>query len=269
MPSIMVSNQKGNFPLFYRETNTTGKPVVLLLHGLGATGESWQLQTPELVKAGMRVVAPDLPGFGESGHPDGGILIRSMAESMATLLHKVVDDPVIVVGISMGGVVALQLALGHPQLIRKLVLVNTFARLTPDSLNGWVYLLRRYVMLNMQGISAQADYVAKRIFPKPEQEVPRATLKQEILQSDPKVYRGAMRALGFYNVVGRLKELSLPVLVVSGENDTTVPLKNQYYLAEHIKGAQHVLIPEAGHAVIADQPERFNQVLLDYLLCTS
>jgi 3-oxoadipate enol-lactonase/4-carboxymuconolactone decarboxylase len=107
--------------------------------------------------------------------------------------------------------------------------------------------------------------VAHRIFPNPEQELLRQALTRQILQADPKAYVSAMRALGLFDVTKRLHEISVPTLVISGRDDTTVPLENQAEMASKIPGAQQVIIPGGGHAIIAEQPVLFNQVLLEFL----
>jgi pimeloyl-ACP methyl ester carboxylesterase len=74
-----------------------------------------------------------------------------------------------------------------------------------------------------------------------------------------------MRSLGFYDRKKQLKNIAIPTLVISGASDTTVALDDQVQLAQGISGCIHKIIPDAGHAIIIDQPARFNQVLIDFL----
>jgi 3-oxoadipate enol-lactonase len=108
--------------------------------------------------------------------------------------------------------------------------------------------------------------VAQRVFPEPDQEPLRKILVESILQSAPAIYRAAIRSLGLFDVKKRLAEIKIPTLVVTGMLDSTVPPAVQAVLAANIPGAEQVLIPGGRHAVIADQPELFNKVLLDFLL---
>ena len=249
----------------YEEVNPTGHPPVILLHGLGSMGESWQLQFQPLAALGFRVIAPDVPGYGWSPWPGGKVSIPRFADLIAQFMDGVGASPAHIVGISMGGTIALQLALDHPQRVKSLVLVNTFARLRPQSLGEWLYFLRRAVMARLVGVEKQADLVAWRIFPKPEQEELRETLRRQILQADASVYRATMSALFRFNALPRLREIQVPTLVVTGSEDTTVPPRVQEeQLARGIPTARHVVIPGAGHAVIADSPEAFNQVLVEF-----
>jgi 3-oxoadipate enol-lactonase len=251
--------------IHYEDHNPQGSPAVLLLHGLGVTGSSWQLQIPCLVAAGFRVIAPDARGFGQSTYPGGGISIAGLADDIAALLEATGVSPAHVVGISMGGTLALQLALDRPELVRRLVLVNTFARLRPRKPGVWLYLALRLVLVHTLGLEPQARAVARRIFPSPAQEQLRRTMIAQIMQADPRGYRASMRALARFDVQKRLGEIHIPTLVVTADGDTTILPENQRPLAEMIPGARQVIIPGARHAVIVDQPEAFNRELLNFL----
>ncbi len=262
MPTLQISP---NLKIHYLEFNPSGSPAVLLLHGLGACGASWALQVPALVDAGYRVIAPDVRGFGQSTYPGGRLRISDLAADMSCLLEHLQAGPVYVVGISMGGVIALQLALDAPALTRKLVLVNTFARLRPKSLNLWFYYAIRFILVHTLGLPIQARTVARRIFPRSGQVAYRQELVKQICQADPNGYRAVLRALALFNVANRLREIHAPILVITGEEDTTVPTNNQLDLVRGLPAAKHVFIPAAGHAVIVNQPESFNRHLLEFL----
>ena len=249
----------------YLDFNPQGSPAVLLIHGLGADGSSWGYQIPALCKAGIRPIAPDLPGFGKTIPGEGRWTVAKAAADTARLIYGLAGGPMIVAGISLGGVVALQMALDFPQMVQKLILINTFACLRPKRFDEASYLLGRFVVANLRGKEYQAETVARRLFSRPEQEDLRRELVQRILQADQRVYRQAMQSLALFDVRKRLSEIRMPTLIISGENDTTVPLPNQMELVNGISGAEHSIIPDAGHAVIADQVMRFNKVFLDYL----
>ncbi len=238
---------------------------MLLLHGLGADGSSWQLQFAALAAAGLRPLAVDIPGFGQSAFAQGRWSIAGVAARLAEHWRQIAPQGGAVCGISMGGAIALQLALDYPALCRRLVLVNTFACLRPRRLDEWVYLLGRLLRANLQGVEAQASMVAWRIFPEAAQEELRRTLIQQIVNANPVVYRQAMRSLGAFDVRKRLRAVNCPVLVISGERDTTVALANQEELAQKIPAARRVVIPNGGHAVLVDQSDLFNRALVDFL----
>jgi 3-oxoadipate enol-lactonase len=247
------------------DPNPSGKPAVLLLHGLGADASSWTLQIPALSQAGFRPLAADAPGFGGSPYDGRSWTIRRVAAQMAALLEELGTGPVNVVGLSMGGVIAQQLALDFPQLTKKLVLVSTFCVLQPQDLSGWAYFIRRALAILTLGMQAQAQVVARRLFPDPKDAPLRSMYLAVISRADPRAYRKAMLALGLFNSRKRLGLIKVPTLVITGTEDSTVSPARQKLLVEGIPGACQVLIPQAGHAVSIDQAEKFNQALLDFL----
>ena len=265
MPDWII-NQK--LTIHYNLFNPDGDKPVLLLHGLGATCESWGLQIPVLIQAGFYVIAPDARGFGGSSFPGGRTTIQQMAGDMVDLLHHLKIERTYVVGISMGGTLALQMAIDHPQMVEKLVLTNTFGKLRPKNPGIWLYFLMRFILVHTLGMPAQAKAVSNNLFPRPEQELLRDELYRQILQADPKGYRAAMRALAAFDVIQKLASIDCPTLVITSEQDTTVPPQNQHQLVEHIQNALQAVIPDAGHAVTAEKPELFNTILLDFLMKT-
>jgi 3-oxoadipate enol-lactonase len=262
MPFFTINTK---LKIHYLDINPECKRVIVLLHGLGANGESWGLQIPTLAQAGFRVLAPDVRGFGQSSYPGGGLQITDLARDIANLLVNCQVSRADVVGISMGGTIALQMALDFPGHINHLVLVNTFASLRPHKMSIWLYFMIRGILVHTLGLPIQARTVARHIFPDPEQEAYRNVLIGQILQADPHGYRAALRALARFNVLSRLPEIHLPTLVITGEVDSTVPLKNQLPLVNNIIGARQEIIPQAGHAVIVEKPVEFNRILLDFL----
>jgi pimeloyl-ACP methyl ester carboxylesterase len=251
--------------LYILDPNPKGSPAVLLLHGLGADGSSWTLQFDALAEAGYRPIAPDVPGFGKSPYDGKGWSISRMSIAMADLLNELGVIPAHVVGISMGGVIAQQLGLDHQRLLRKLVLVNTFAVLRPKRLSGWLYFLQRFLLVHLLGLPTQAKFVAKRIFPGTDQQAMRDFLEERITQADPRAYRAAMRSLGLFNSSKRLREITVPTLVITSDHDTTVPMDSQKFLVDKITSARQAVIQNAGHAVTIDQPVAFNSALMEFL----
>lgn len=262
MPVVSLST---GIPQHYLDPHPAGTPAVLLLHGLGASGASWELQFPALSAAGLRPLAVDVRGFGRTPNPSRTWSPAQVARDMDALLSALSLESAHVVGISMGGVLAQQFALDYPHRVRRLVLVNTFARLQPDGVSGWLYFLYRFLLVHLISLEQQGRVVAQRIFPHPHQEALRQALREQIRQAEPRTYRAAMRALGRFNALERLAELQMPVLVVTGSEDTTVPPAAQQELTQRIPHAQQVTISGAGHGVIADAPEAFNHALVTFL----
>lgn len=240
-------------------------PAVLLLHGLGANGSSWALQFQALKDSGLRPLAPDVPGFGESKYDGSGWTIKRIAAKLATMVKDLKCGPVNVVGLSMGGVIAQQFVLDHPDLARRLVLVSTFSVLRPAGLSQWFYFAQRAFVVHTVGLETQSKIVARRVFPEPGQAALREMAEKQIAGADPRAYRAAMRGLALFDSRNRLKEITVPTLVISGANDSTVLPAYQARLAEGISGARQVILPDAGHAVAIDQYEAFNKILVEFL----
>lgn len=262
MPFVQLTPE---LHLHYLDVNPDGSPALVLLHALGASSASWELQIASLVDAGLRVIAPDLRGFGQTKFTGREVTIALMASDVAALMDALALEKAHVLGLSMGGTVALQFALDYPGRVARLVLVNTFSQLRPASPDEWAYFAARFLVLHILGLPQQARLVARRVFPRPEQAIYRQELLHEILQADPRCYRAAVRSLAKFNLNDRLAEINCPVLVVTGEEDSTVSPRIQGRLAAAIPTARQALIPHAGHAVIVDQTGPFNRILLDFL----
>jgi pimeloyl-ACP methyl ester carboxylesterase len=236
-----------------------------LLHGLGANASSWALQFDPLIAAGLRPIAPDMPGFGDSPYDGRGWNFPRVARQLAGLLDELNTGPVHVIGLSMGGVIAQQFTLDYPERVLKLVLVSTFSKLRPKNFLHWLYFAQRAIVVHVVGLATQSKIVAKRVFPAPDQQALREMAEKQIASADPRAYRAAMRHLGMYNSLPRLNEIKKPTLVISGANDSTVSPAHQNVLAKAISGARQVTIPNAGHAVAIDQFEAFNRQLVPFL----
>ncbi len=186
--------------LHFFDPNPSGSPIVLLLHGLGVNASSWSLQFDPLIKAGFRPLAPDLPGFGQSRYDGRGWTVKRVAAALADFLVALGSSPIYLVGLSLGGMVAQQFVLDHPHLVKKLILVSSFAALRPEHSTGWFYLLRRVLLVVFKGIPEQAAFASTRLFPEPGQEALRQLFVEQIIQADPRAYRAAMLAIALFEL---------------------------------------------------------------------
>ncbi len=258
MPDITINHLRIHF-----EESGSGD-VLLFLHGLGSCGQDWLLQTPTFCSR-FRVVAPDLHGHGQTDKPRKHVSIAQMTADVACLLDELGVKRTHIVGLSMGGCVAQQLALDDPARVRSLTLVNTFARFDPGEPGNALPLALRMGVLGVLGLPAQARFVAARMFPKPEQAQLRALAVERIASNDMATYIRLLFAISVFDVTRRLSEIACPTLVIAGDRDSTVPLRAKKFLAEHIRGAHFELVADSGHATPIDQPDVFNGLVMGFV----
>ena len=258
MPDLRM----GNLDLHYDDRGA-GAPLVLL-HGLGSSAADWDLQVPAFA-ARYRLLLVDLRGHGRS--PAGPALstVEQMAEDVAALLARLGLPPAHVVGLSLGGCAALALAARHPQRVRSLVLVNTFARLRAGGAQGAARLARRAWLFCTAPMPAVAAYVAAGLFPEPEHAALRAEAVARLARNDKRPYLAAMLAVVRFDARRALASIRCPTLVMAGDRDTTVPRAAAQALRQGIAGARFAPIANSGHATPYDQPEVFNRVVLEFL----
>jgi pimeloyl-ACP methyl ester carboxylesterase len=236
----------------------------VLLHGLGSSSADWTYQLPAL-GARHRVIAPDLRAHGRSPRGQGRLTADVMAGDVAALLAGLALPPAHVVGLSLGGCVALVLALDHGARVRSLTLVNTFARPAPAGPRGALRFLARLGLLACAPMPVVAAHVARGLFPRPEQHELYLAAMASLARNPRWTYLAAIRGLMAFDVRHRLGEVRCPTLVVAGDRDTTVSLAAKRRLQRSIPGAQLCVVVDSGHVTPYDQIERFNALLLAFV----
>lgn len=241
----------------------TEAPVVLLLHGLGSCGEDWGLQVPAL-RADYGLLLPDLRGQGRTPMPAGCPTIADLAADVHALLDVLRLGSVHLVGLSLGGAVALQLAADHPRRVRSLTAVNTFARLRVA--RGAA---RRGLERTWLAATGRMDELGRRVadglFPEGGQETFRAAAASRLAHNRPLNYLRLLLAVGRFDLRARLGSITAPTLVVAGEQDSTVPMECKLELVEGIRGAQLQIFAGSRHVTPLDHSEEFNACLLAFL----
>jgi pimeloyl-ACP methyl ester carboxylesterase len=250
--------------LHYTLTGPADAPVVLLLHGLGACGDDWHMQVPALV-GHYRVLAVDLPGHRHSPPARGMPSVRRMAAAVDRLLDALAIERAHVVGLSLGGCVALALALRAPARVRSLVVVNAFARLRPAGLRATARGAGRLMLALGAPMRVMAAYVARETFPEPHQGELRRAAVERLATNSRRCYIASLAALLGFDIRRRLGEIRCPTLVVAGARDTTVPIAAKDLLARSIPGASLRVVKDSGHVTPFDQAAAFNELLLEHL----
>jgi pimeloyl-ACP methyl ester carboxylesterase len=240
-----------------------GDPV-LFLHGLGSCGDDWVLQT-QVFAGRFRVIAPDLRGHGWSSKPAGPYSVVQLAADVAGLLDVLSIDRAHVVGLSLGGLVAQQMAIDLPHKVHSLTLTNTFARLLSGNLFDMARLVRRGLISLALPMERNAQHVADGLFPYPSQaELNRLTV-QRLMGNDRAAYRASIAAIRRFDSRRNLARIATPTLVVTGDRDGTVPRARQRELAFGIDGARWEVVRDSGHATPVDQPDVYNALVMSFI----
>lgn len=246
----------------YFETAGAGEPL-LLLHGLGSRCEDWQLQVPVFARH-YRVIVADMRGHGRSSKPPGPYSVPMMAADVVGLLDALQIESAHIVGLSMGGMIAFQLAVDHPDRPRSLVIVNSTPSLVPRNWHERRQIAQRLFLARLLGPTTTGRYLSKRLFPKPEQAYFRSEMIGQWATNDHNAYLAAMKACIGWSVLDRIGDIRAPTLIVAGDRDY-LPLDVKREYTAMIPGARLAIIEDSGHATPVDQSARFNELLLEFL----
>jgi pimeloyl-ACP methyl ester carboxylesterase len=249
-------------------------PPLLFLHGLGGVWQNWLLNLPPFMGS-HRVVALDLPGFGQSEMPAGELSIPALAHTVDAVCRELgLEDPV-VVGNSMGGFVGAEMAVSFPTRVSKLVLVSA-AGLSTEHLVREPLLVgaRMWTLLTSHGgVRAEIAVTRPRLRRAALQFIVRyperlsVPLALEIVRgSGSPGFIRAFDALMRHSIRESLERIEVPVLVVGGRNDVLVPVEDAETY-EHLIGenAHSVIFDDTGHLPMLERPSRFNELLSGFI----
>jgi pimeloyl-ACP methyl ester carboxylesterase len=234
-----------------------GQPVVLL-HGWGGQIASFGPIPAQLAER-FRVIAIDLPGFGESPVPGRPWGARDYGDSIAALLTQLGTSPVVLVGHSHGGRTAIALAADHPELVRKLVLIDS-AGIVPR--RGSRYYARIYLikaarrLLSLPGLRNWKDTVMRRVY--------RLAGSSDFNAAANPVLRATLVKLVNEDLRGLLPRIAAPTLLIWGTEDRDTPLGDGKLMERLIPDAGLVVFEGAGHFSYLDQPAAFLRVMTHF-----
>jgi 3-oxoadipate enol-lactonase len=238
-----------------------GEPL-LLIHGLGCSGANWAFQVAALEHR-FRLIIPDLPGSGHSSPPRSEYTIAGFANSMWRLMDRLKIRETNIVGFSLGGAVALEMATLRPSCVPKLALINSLATYQPRDLRKWLETYLSATIVRMLGMPRAACLMAARLFPEPWQRAMREHAAHMMGSVPANSYLGTGLALARWAILDRLNLLTCRVLLIAAENDFT-PLAEKRELAKKLK-AELVVVRGSRHGTPFDSVEATNASLLALL----
>jgi pimeloyl-ACP methyl ester carboxylesterase len=259
----------GDIDIYY-ETHGSGDPLVLIM-GLRRNAEWWYRQIPALSEH-FQIIAFDNRGAGRSDKPHVDYSIKMFADDTAGLMDALGIETAFVLGISMGGFIAQELAINHPAKVRRLILGCTgpggsrAVVMAPERLEKFLYvegLTPEEILRKDLDIYFSDDFIQDR---------PEAI--EEFIQISLRHYQPGhafLRQLGAidkHDTLDRVGSISCPVLILSGDDDPLVPHQNSLILKELLPAAELRLFPSLRHCFFIEAADQFNAQVIDYLRST-
>lgn len=262
----------GGCRVAYVDVGSSDLPPVVLLHGFGGCWQNW-LQTIPRVARERRVIAVDLPAFGGSSVPRDVLTPSYYARVVEALCEALELGRVVLVGNSLGGLVAAIVAGRFPERVDRLVLVAAV---------GGAHIARTALDAGPKILSLQTERLLRRT-PLAPKEHPLTTLVHRPRELGAPLLRAALQpgagkpglplaAIGIgwqgarhANLDGLLRRITAPTLLIWGREDRLVPVRTAQTFAARIDGAELVVLDDTGHVPQLERPREFNRLLLDFV----
>src|SRR5712671_2795734 len=247
----------------YWDERGSGAPLLLIM-GLGWPSYAWYRSRPVLSEK-YRTIALDNRGVGQSEAPAGPYSITQMAADAAAVLNAARVNSAHIFGLSMGGMIAQEFALQYPKKVRSLILGCTAAG-GPEAVRA-----AQAAVEVLMTRSTNPDEFTRAISPflydrrTPPKRIEEDADARRKWYPTADAYFAQLQAMLAWEAYSRLAQITLPTLVIHGENDLLVPAENGKMIAARIPGAKLVLIPNASHIFVTDQIDRAHAAILDFL----
>lgn len=250
----------GDARLHYRVDGPANGAPVVFANSLGTDMRLWDPILP-LLPEGLRIIRWDKRGHGLSSIPPAPYSMGALVRDCERLLDYLEVRDCLLVGLSIGGMIAQGLAIKRLDLVRAMVLSNTAAKIGNPQLWG-----ERIAAVEQDGIESLADAVMDRWFSKDFHRTAELELWRNMLtQQDDEGYTGCSAAISGTDFYTPTSTLRLPTLAIAGSEDGSTPPDLVRETADLIPGAKFHLIRRAGHLPCVEQPEEFARVLVDFL----
>ena len=276
-----------DWPAQLRQTEIDGRSVnyvdlgeqgghrpIVFIHGLSGQWQNWLENIPRFAES-RRVLAMDLPGFGLSEEPAEKISIELYGRVVAELCERLDLAPAVVVGNSMGGFVAAELAITHPEVVERLMLLSSAGVSQMDVAKQPVLAAGKVAGLLATSNVAQMRMTARRpklrhwimslVCRHPSRIKPDLMFEGLMKGANKPGFEAALRACLEYDFRERLPDIGCPTMVVWGEKDMIIPVRDADKFISLIDGAQKVIFEDTGHVPMLERPRSFNDCLEEFL----
>jgi pimeloyl-ACP methyl ester carboxylesterase len=233
---------------------------LLFLHGVGGGHHAWEKQLPYFGGLGYPSHAWDQPGYGHSAIVEPYDL-EHVCASLAKLIESLGREPVVLVGHSMGGLIAQEAYVRYPQLIKAMALCFT----SPAFAGGNSEFTKKFIAARIDPLDQGETMaqIAARLIPTMGSN---SKLAEQIMAGvPPDTYRKAVRLLTTFDRRKELADIKVPTLLIAGSDDKTAPPSVMEKMWSKIPGAEYVLLEGCGHLGPMDRPDEFNAALLAFL----
>jgi len=257
MPTVALGDRR----IFYERDGAEGVHLVFV-HGFRNSGESWSLVRERLKGTALSSWYLDLPGCGRSSTPATWqeCTISRYADDVYEVCSSLGLSEVVLLGHSLGGGIAIKIALDHPELLRGLVLV------APTPAGGIGYLSDEQLESLIHPSDEELLSVAHAAFHRQPSDAVFQTLLATVRAASSVHVEGAVRSQREFNVAGRLSEIATPTLVIGGDRDRHVPIRHTLRTAAAIRRCSVQIYHSVGHAPFFELPDEFTELLERFVM---
>ncbi len=240
--------------------------TIVLINGLADDLASWGFQVPALVAAGYRVLSFDNRGIGKTDRPAGPYSSRMLADDAKALVDHLGITGFHLMGVSMGGMISEEYALAYPDDLKSLTLACTYGTVDPfcqTMFAFWADLAKKvdvpFVMRDVALWAFTGPFFEERPADAAEFAAAMAALDMSV-----ETYLAQLAVIQTHDAIGRVGAITVPTLVLAGEEDILIPVRLSKRLQQAIPGAAWKTVP-GGHACLWESPDPFNDAFLDFV----
>ena len=262
MPVVTIDNIN-----MYYEVHGDGEPLVLI-QGLSLDSSSWINQVPVLSQK-YQVIVFDNRGVGQTDASDSPYSTEMMADDTVALLKVLSVTDAHILGFSMGGMIAQQVAIKYPQMVKSLILVATSAKFPARAKHLtrlWLQMMEEEISLELRIRNAFLWVFTDQFFENEEQVSAAVNFALNQLYPQPlHGFAGQVAALLKHDTHNQISQISVPTLVLVGKEEILIPVNFSQELAANIPNAELVVSERAGHNYWMETPDSFNQAVMQFL----